>query len=37
MMKVEKAPKESYANIGGLDAQIQVIKDAVVELPLTHP
>ena len=36
MMKVEKAPLESYANIGGLDAQIQEIKDAV-ELPLTHP
>jgi 26S proteasome regulatory subunit T2 len=36
MKKVEKAPLESYANIGGLDAQIQEIKDAV-ELPLTHP
>jgi 26S proteasome regulatory subunit T2 len=36
MMKVAKAPLESYANIGGLDAQIQEIKDAV-ELPLTHP
>jgi len=35
-MKVEKAPLESYADIGGLDAQIQEIKEAV-ELPLTHP
>ena len=36
MMKVEKAPMESYSDIGGLDAQIQEIKEAV-ELPLTHP
>ncbi|KAI3831077.1 hypothetical protein MKX03_034314 [Papaver bracteatum] len=36
VMKVEKAPMESYADIGGLDAQIQEIKEAV-ELPLTHP
>ncbi|KAH1129884.1 hypothetical protein J1N35_001262 [Gossypium stocksii] len=36
VMKVEKAPLESYADIGGLDAQIQEIKE-VVELPLTHP
>ncbi|KAB2603848.1 protein NRT1/ PTR FAMILY 5.2-like [Pyrus ussuriensis x Pyrus communis] len=35
-MKVEKAPLESYAGIGGWDAQIQEIKEAV-ELPLTHP
>jgi len=35
-MKVEKAPLESYADIGGLDTQIQEIKEAV-ELPLTHP
>jgi len=34
-MKVEKGPLESYADIGGLDAQIQEIK--AVELPLTHP
>ncbi|CAM6049152.1 unnamed protein product [Sphagnum compactum] len=34
-MKVEKAPLESYADIGGLDAQIQEIE--AVELPLTHP
>uniref|UniRef100_A0A7N2L2T9 AAA+ ATPase domain-containing protein n=2 Tax=Quercus lobata TaxID=97700 RepID=A0A7N2L2T9_QUELO len=36
VMNVEKAPLESYADIGGLDAQIQEIKEAV-ELPLTHP
>ena len=35
-MKVEKAPLESYADIGGLEEQIQEIKEAV-ELPLTHP
>jgi 26S proteasome regulatory subunit T2 len=35
LMKVEKAPLESYADIGGLDAQIQEIE--AVELPLTHP
>lgn len=26
VMKVEKAPQETYADIGGLDAQIQEIK-----------
>lgn len=36
VMKVEKAPLETYADIGGLDSQIQEIKEAV-ELPLTHP
>jgi 26S proteasome regulatory subunit T2 len=36
VMKLEKAPQESYADVGGLDAQIQEIKEAV-ELPLTHP
>lgn len=36
VMKVEKAPLESYSDIGGLDKQIQEIKEAV-ELPLTHP
>eukprot|EP00123_Amoebidium_parasiticum_P015212 comp22836_c3_seq1/m.35947 comp22836_c3_seq1/g.35947 ORF comp22836_c3_seq1/g.35947 comp22836_c3_seq1/m.35947 type:complete len:440 (-) comp22836_c3_seq1:45-1364(-) len=36
VMKLEKAPSESYADIGGLDQQIQEIKEAV-ELPLTHP
>uniref|UniRef100_A0A0E0KCL2 AAA+ ATPase domain-containing protein n=1 Tax=Oryza punctata TaxID=4537 RepID=A0A0E0KCL2_ORYPU len=30
VMKVEKAPLESYADIGGLDAQIQEIKEAAV-------
>ena len=36
VMKVEKAPLESYADIGGLYDQIQEIKEAV-EMPLTHP
>eukprot|EP00921_Rhytidocystis_pertsovi_P002726 GHVQ01004644.1.p1 GENE.GHVQ01004644.1~~GHVQ01004644.1.p1 ORF type:complete len:452 (+),score=80.31 GHVQ01004644.1:40-1395(+) len=36
IMKVEKAPLESYADIGGLEDQIQELKEAV-ELPLTHP
>ena len=36
VMKVEKAPSESYADVGGLYEQIQEIKEAV-ELPLTHP
>eukprot|EP01115_Flamella_aegyptia_P006927 TRINITY_DN28717_c0_g1_i1.p1 TRINITY_DN28717_c0_g1~~TRINITY_DN28717_c0_g1_i1.p1 ORF type:complete len:451 (-),score=185.47 TRINITY_DN28717_c0_g1_i1:82-1434(-) len=36
VMKVEKAPLESYADIGGLEPQIQEIKESV-ELPLTHP
>lgn len=35
-MKVEKAPLETYAEIGGLDQQINEVKEAV-ELPLTHP
>ena len=35
-MKLDKAPKETYADIGGLEKQIQEIKEAV-ELPLTHP
>jgi len=35
-MKVDKAPTESYSDIGGLEQQIQEIKEAV-ELPLTHP
>lgn len=35
-MKVEKAPLETYADIGGLEQQIMEIKEAV-ELPLTHP
>jgi 26S proteasome regulatory subunit T2 len=36
VMKVDKAPLESYADIGGLETQIQEMKEAV-ELPLTHP
>jgi len=36
VMKVDKAPLESYADVGGLEDQIQEIKEAV-ELPLTHP
>eukprot|EP00697_Spironema_sp_BW2_P003375 gnl/Spiro4/14501_TR7813_c0_g1_i1.p1 gnl/Spiro4/14501_TR7813_c0_g1~~gnl/Spiro4/14501_TR7813_c0_g1_i1.p1 ORF type:complete len:451 (+),score=147.69 gnl/Spiro4/14501_TR7813_c0_g1_i1:28-1353(+) len=36
VMKVDKAPLQTYADIGGLDEQIQEIKEAV-ELPLTHP
>jgi len=36
VMKLDKAPQESYADIGGLDQQIQEIKESV-ELPLTHP
>ncbi|GFZ49598.1 26S protease regulatory subunit 6B homolog [Saitozyma sp. JCM 24511] len=36
VMKLDKAPTESYADVGGLDTQIQEIKESV-ELPLTHP
>lgn len=36
VMKLDKAPSESYADIGGLEQQIQEIKESV-ELPLTHP
>jgi len=36
VMKVSKAPEESYADIGGLQTQIMEIKEAV-ELPLTNP
>merc|ERR1712157_567271 len=36
VMKVDKAPLESYADIGGLETQIQEMKEAV-ELPLAHP
>lgn len=35
-MKLEKAPSETYADIGGLDTQIQEMKESV-ELPLTNP
>lgn len=36
VMKLEKAPTETYADIGGLEHQIQEIKESV-ELPLTNP
>jgi len=36
VMKVDKAPTETYADIGGLDKQVQEMKEAV-ELPLSHP
>lgn len=36
VMKLDKSPSETYADIGGLDSQIQEIKEAV-ELPLSHP
>ncbi|GME89156.1 unnamed protein product [[Candida] boidinii] len=36
IMKMDKSPTESYADIGGLESQIQEIKESV-ELPLTHP
>ncbi len=36
MPQVEKAPLESYADVGGLEQQVIEIKEAV-ELPLTHP
>lgn len=35
VMKLEKAPTETYADIGGLDSQIREIKESV-ELPLTN-
>ncbi len=36
VMKVDKAPLESYADIGGLESQVREIKESV-ELPLTNP
>ncbi|EPR79789.1 AAA ATPase [Spraguea lophii 42_110] len=36
VMKLDKAPTETYGDIGGLEAQIQEIKESV-ELPLSHP
>jgi len=36
VMKVDKAPLESYNDVGGLEDQIMEIKEAV-ELPMTHP
>lgn len=36
VMKLDKAPTESYSDIGGLENQIQEVREAV-ELPLLHP
>jgi 26S proteasome regulatory subunit T2 len=36
VMKVDKAPLETYADIGGLETQVREIKESV-ELPLTNP
>lgn len=36
VMKVDKKPTDTYADIGGLSKQIQEVKEAV-ELPMTHP
>jgi len=36
VMKVDKAPNETYNDIGGLESQIREMKESV-ELPLTHP
>jgi len=36
VMKVDKAPLDSYADIGGCEEQVREIKEAV-ELPLTNP
>ena len=36
LMKVEKVPDSTYDMIGGLDKQIQEIKE-VIELPIKHP
>ncbi|KAF0991822.1 hypothetical protein HZS_4122, partial [Henneguya salminicola] len=36
MMKLDKAPTETYADVGGLEQQILEIKESV-ETPLTHP
>lgn len=36
VMRVDKAPLESFADVGGLEQQIQELKEAV-EFPLTHP
>ena len=35
-MKVEKVPDSTYDMVGGLDKQIQEIKE-VIELPIKHP
>lgn len=34
VMKLEKAPDETYADIGGLDQQIQEIKVCTVKQPM---
>eukprot|EP00930_Biecheleria_cincta_P019119 TRINITY_DN1468_c0_g1_i1.p1 TRINITY_DN1468_c0_g1~~TRINITY_DN1468_c0_g1_i1.p1 ORF type:complete len:420 (+),score=105.10 TRINITY_DN1468_c0_g1_i1:69-1328(+) len=36
LMRVEKAPDSTYEMIGGMDKQIQEIKE-VIELPIKHP
>ncbi|KAL1584467.1 26S proteasome regulatory subunit 4-like protein [Cladosporium halotolerans] len=36
VMKLDKAPSETYGDIGGLESQIQEVREAV-ELPLMHP
>ncbi|XP_067132248.1 26S proteasome regulatory subunit 4-like [Centruroides vittatus] len=36
VMKLDKAPLQSYADIGGLETQIREVKESV-EYPLTHP
>ncbi|KAM0700175.1 hypothetical protein Q7P36_000387 [Cladosporium allicinum] len=36
VMKLDKAPTETYGDIGGLETQIQEVREAV-ELPLMHP
>lgn len=36
VMKLDKAPSETYGDIGGLENQIQEVREAV-ELPLMHP
>lgn len=36
LMKVEKVPDSTYDMIGGLDEQIQQVKE-VIELPIKHP
>lgn len=36
VMKIDKAPDVGYSDIGGLESQIQEIKESV-ELPLTNP
>lgn len=36
VMRVDKAPAESYADVGGLEEQVREVREAV-ELPLSHP